>query len=218
MNYKNVIMEIIRGKSLARALVNISFADAIQERPWLLGDMKILEIGAEAASHQKFCPKTWKIQASNYKQITDKDLVINAEDKFPVPDNAYNGVICLNTLYVINDYANCFSESLRVADRFALFHVPLIQAIVPHPHDFTRLTEDRLVSLSSVLSKDHRIDDFEIIPVGGSFSSAVSLIDPFLKYRILRLPVSLVALLLDNLDKVVKRKCPLLYMVLIKKA
>lgn len=216
-DYKNIIKEVLRGKSLARSLVNVSFARIIQEKSWLSKRARVLELGAESASHQKFFPKGWQLYPSNYKKKFESDLVINAENKFPLAYNEFNGVICLNTVYVIKDYVNCFSESLRVAENFILFHVPLIQAIIPHPFDFTRLTEDRLISLVEELKTKFKIEEFEIIPVGGSFSSAVSLIDPYLMFRIIRLPVYLMAILLDNLDKIIKRKCPMMYLILIKK-
>lgn len=217
MNYKNIIKEILSDKSLARSLVNVAFARIIQEKTWLSKSMRILELGAESASHQKFFPKGWQLYPSNYKKKSEPGLIIDAENKFPLADDEFSGVVCLNTIYVINDYVNCFSESLRVAENFILFHVPLIQAIIPHPFDFTRLTEDRLVSLIGELKAKFKIEEFDIVPIGGSFSSAVSLIDPYLRFRILRLPIYLVAIFLDHLDKIIKRKCPMMYLILIKK-
>ena len=215
--YKIIIKEILNGKSLARSLVNAFFAEIIKEKTWLSKDMRVLELGAESASHQKFFPKEWRLYSSNYKKISESDMIIDAENKFPLADNEFNGVVCLNTVYAIKNYNNCFSESLRVAENFILFHAPLIQAIIPHPLDFTRLTEDGIKSLIGELKAKFKVEEFEIMPVGGSFSSAVSLIDPYLKFRILRLPVYLTAIFLDRLDKIIKRKCPMMYLILIKK-
>lgn len=216
--YSIVIAEMAKGKTLARALLSAALNQLLHEDVELSQPASILEIGGESASHQRYLPQTWHLTLSNYKNLPGVDLIVDAENKFSLADNSFDGALCFNALYVIDDYFNCFSEALRVSNDFIIFNVPLIQALVPEPHDYTRLTEDRLKSLIADLKINHKIFETKIIPVGGTFSAAISLIDPYLKFWLLRLPAYLLAALLDGLDKKINRRCPIMYLVMIKKS
>jgi len=213
-----VVKEMNMGKTLARALLSASLNRLFSEDAELSKSAKILEIGGQPASHQRYMPPAWQLTLSNYKMLAGVDLIIDAEKEFPSDIGEFDGVVCFNALYIIKDYFNCFSESLKLAKKFVIFNIPLIQALVPEPNDFTRLTEDRINDLIEELMKSHKIAGARIIPVGGSFSAAVSLIDPYLKFRVLRLPFYLSAVALDKLDSKIGRRSPIMYLVVIKKS
>ncbi len=217
MRFRYFLEEILRGKAIGRAMLFIALKKFFEENPWLNNEFLVLELGSEPASHQRALPREWKIRGSNYQLMPGLDLIIDAEKRFPVSNNDFDGVIFFNVLPVIDDYMNCLKESLRVARKFILFNIPLISGTARHPKDFSRFPQDRLLAILDNLKKDFLISEYQIIPIGGSFSSAIHLIDPYLKFRIIRVPIYLLAILLDKLDMVIKRSCPLQYLVLIRK-
>jgi hypothetical protein len=211
------IKEIFKGKTIGRALLFATLKEFFDNEKWLNDKFSVLELGAEPASHQRTFPEFWQVKKSNYIEMKDIDFVVDAEKPFPFKNDEFDGCIFFNVLYLINNYMNCLRESLRVSKRFIMFNIPLISGIARHPKDFNRFPEDRLIEIFNSLNKDFKIEEFKIIPIGGSFSSAVSLIDSYLKFRIIRIPIYLFAILFDKLDKIIKRNCPMQYLVLIKK-
>lgn len=218
MIIKYFLSEILKGKSIGRALLFCELKNLFQKEKWLNNKYSVLEMGSESASHQRTFPKEWIIKKSNYVQIPDLylDYIFSVEEKFSIPDKKFDGIVFFNLLYLVDNYMNCLSESLRISAKFILFNIPLISGVAKHPTDFNRFTEDRLISIFKELKKKRKILEFKIIKFGGSFSSAVNLIDCYLKFRIIKIPIYLIVLLLDKLDKLIKRDCPMQYLVLIK--
>jgi len=213
MNIKHFLKEIFKGKTTGRAMLSASLLDVLEGDPQYQQELQILELGSESASHQRVLPKNWKISKSNINNIEKKDHIFDANNKFPFESEVFDGVICFNTLYAIENQEYCLKESLRVSKRFVIFNAPLISGLAPHPTDFHRYTQQGLEKLL----KDTGLRSYKIVPVGGSFSSGVSLIDNYLRYRIIRIPLYFLAILLDNLDRIAKRECPIQYIVVIKK-
>jgi len=209
--------EIFHGKSLGRAMLFSALIDLFNEEKQLKADLNILEIGAEPASYHRALPGGWKIKNSNYKMIKKTDIIIDAEKNFPLNNNEFDGVIIFNVLYILKNYYNCLSECLRVSKSFILFNVPLICGLVPQPTDYNRFTKEKLISLIDKLKQEQKIKDYRLIPIGGSFSAAIGLIDIYLRFRIIKIPIYLLAIFFDKLDKIFNRDCPNMYLVLIKK-
>jgi hypothetical protein len=208
--------EIAKGKVMNRALAFVHVKTLIENNPWMAEAMDVIEIGSSAASHQRCFPSSWKVMHSNYIPMSGCTYIIDGNKPFLIDDNAVDGVVFFNVLYAITDYINCLEESLRISKSFVFFNIPLVSGIARHPVDMNRFTIDKLLDIFSVLQKRYAFD-YTIISVGGSFSSAVTLIDPFLKFRIIRLPVYVTAILFDKLDKIINRSCPQQYIVLLKK-
>lgn len=217
MNTKYFFKEIMKGKSLGRAMLFNALKNLINREKWLKSEFNILEIGHEPASYHRVLPPEWKIKSSNYKPAQNIDLIIDAEKSFLFKDNEFDGVINFNVLYILKNYFQCLSESLRISKKFILFNVPLICGLVPQPHDYNRFTKEKLVDIINKLKKEHNIVDYKIIGVGGTFTTAMDLVDYYLRFRIIKIPFYLLALFLDKLDKLVKRECPYMYIVLIRK-
>jgi len=213
MNLKHFLKEVVKGKTIGRATLSATFKDVLEKNNWLNQDFNVLELGSESASHQRVFLKKWKVFKSNVGNIGKPDYIFDANEKFPLESNKFDGVICFNTLYAIENQENCLKESLRISKKFVIFNAPLISGLAPHPHDFHRYARQGLEKLL----KDMGIRSYKIVSVGGSFSSGLSLIDNYLRYRIIRIPFYLLAIFLDNLDRVTRRECPIQYIVVIKK-
>lgn len=217
MKLKQFLKEIFKGKNIGRALLFASLKDLFGREPWLGGNFLVLELGHIKASHQRSYPLSWKIKISDYRPSDNLDYVVDVNKKFPFAPGFFDGVALFNVFYLADDYVNCLTESLRVAREFVIFNSPLISGIAKHPTDLNRFTEDKLNRLLEKLRSEQALKEYKIIPIGGSFSSAINLIDVYLRYRIIKIPFYLAAILLDRLDKMVKINCPMQYLVLIKK-
>lgn len=217
MKFRHFLKEIFRGKTIGRAMLFGELKDLFEKEKWLNDKFVVLELGSEPASHQRTFSKDWALKKSNYIQTSNIDFVINAEEKFSFKDQEFDGVVFFNVLYALKNWTNCLEESSRISKNFTIFNIPLISGIARHPNDFNRFPEDKLVDILENLKSKKLLQEYKIIPIGGSFTSAISLIDPFLKFRIIRIPVYLCGLLFDKLDKPIKRQCPMQYLVLIKK-
>lgn len=217
MKFEDFLKEIIKGKNIGRALLFTSLKDLFGRELWLGGDFSVLELGHISASHQRAYPENWKIKISDYRPSDNLDYIVDINKKFPFKSEFFDGVSFFNVFYLADDYINCLTESLRVSRRFVIFNSPLISGIAKHPTDLNRFTEDKLKDLLEKLKNEQILKEYKIIPLGGSFSSAVNLIDVYLRYRIIKIPFYLAAILLDKLDKMIKRNCPMQYLVLIKK-
>jgi len=213
MNKKHFFKEIIRGKTMARASLSASLKDVFEKEDQLNKNLEILELGSEPASHQRVLPKKWKIIKSNINDAGNPDHVFDANEKFPFEPESFDGVIFFNTLYAIENQENCLKESLRISRKTVVFNAPLISGLAPHPYDFHRYTRQGLEKMLETM----KLKSYKIIPVGGSFSSGVSLVDNYLRYRIIRVPLYLLAIFLDKIDKMTKRECPLQYIVILEK-
>lgn len=211
------IKEVLRGKTLFRALLFIGLKELCGREKDLYQPLKVLELGSEPSSHQRAWPVAWQVSSSNIKSGAKIDFILDADQKFPLADRGYDGVAIFNVLYLINNYRQCLREALRVSKSFVIFNIPLVAALAPQPDDFNRFTFDRIREILAGLKQGGSAMNYQIIPVGGSFTSAVNAIDVYLKFRIIRLPVYLLARLLDQLDPKIKRQCPMQYLVLIRK-
>jgi hypothetical protein len=207
--------EVMNDKRLGRADLFCGLRD-LWESNFIYQEAKsILELGYSRASHERTYLKNWKILKTNFFLGDGVDFFIDANKPFPLEDKFVDGVVFFQVFYLVDDYLNCLSECMRVSKKFVVFNVPLLASLAPHPHDFNRFTPDRIRSVMSKLQEQHNFS-FEIIPLGGSFSSVVSIIDPYLRWRILRVPIYLIAKLLDKLDKLAKRQSPYQYLVSIR--
>lgn len=213
---KHFFEEIIRGKSIGRAMVFERLKLLFREENWLNNQFRVLELGSEPASHQRALPEKWRIESSNYKSANGINYLVDIEKKFPFFDKEFDGTIFFNVLYLADDYENCLREALRISDKFLLFNVPLISGLAPHPVDLNRFTEGGMIKILEKFRQQFGFD-YSIMSIGGTFSSAVSLIDPYLKFRIIKAPVYVLALWADRLDKMFGHQCPTQYLVFIKK-
>lgn len=205
------------GRSIFRASLVGELQALIERHRWLEGASTVLELGYERASHEDAYPPSWKLLHCNYRSMHDIDCVFDADRRFPFIDQAVDGTVLFNTLAMIEDFMNTLRESLRVSKRFVIFNVPLISALTPHPGDFNRFTASRIDRIIDGLAADFAVRSRDVTPIGGSFSSALVAVAPYLKWWAVRVPVNLLALVLDRLDRRIGRQCPMQYLVLLEK-
>lgn len=210
---KTFLKAIIRGKAVGRALLVSEVEKLVEASNVLTNSKEILDIGSQSASHERAFPKHWLITKSNYQRHNSGDLIIDVNQRFPLKDKSFDGVTIFHTLYLAGDYMNCLQESMRVSRSFVLFNIPLVSSLAPHPVDLNRFTHDRLV----LIMKELGISQYKIIPIGGSFTSALSLVEHYLYFRIFRICAALLAKVLDSLDRITHRACPVQYLVLVIK-
>jgi hypothetical protein len=86
--------ELIKGKNLRRILI---IEDLVQlfKQDIFSGNLSVLELGGENASHQRYLPSSWDISAGNYVNLPNTDYVFDANTDFPFEDNKFDGVIFL---------------------------------------------------------------------------------------------------------------------------
>ncbi|MBU0722716.1 hypothetical protein KKH46_00660 [Patescibacteria group bacterium] len=84
MIFKYFLFEILKGKSIGRALLFCELKNLFQKEKWLNNKYSVLEIGSEPTSHQRAFPKEWTLKQSNYIQISDLylDYIFSVEKKF----------------------------------------------------------------------------------------------------------------------------------------
>ncbi len=131
-------------------------------------------------------------------------------------DGAFDGVAFFNVIQALREYERCLAESIRVARRFVLLNSIHVSNIARHPRDYNRLTEDRLAATLDEIGRAVPIE-YRILPLGGAFTSAVSLIDPYLRFRLFRFVANCTAAVLDRLDRLARWEAPLQYLVWVKK-
>jgi len=214
---KYFLKEILKGKNIGRAMLFDFLKKIFESEDWLNGKYTVLELGSAPASYHRALPSSWNLKRSNINSEGNLDYFVDAEKHFLFDDNYFDGVVFFNLIYLVDDYSNCLTESLRVSKRFIMFNAPLVSGIAPHPHDFNRFSKDRLIGILENLKIVFKPIDYQIIPIGGSFSSAVALFDIYLRFRLVKIPIYILAVALDRLDKFIKRDCPSQYLVLIKK-
>lgn len=216
MPLKPFMREIVRGKSISRALLFSHLAGFFQDHPAYVRPASVLELGSEPASHQRAFPRNWLIVRANMTGYPAMDINFDLEGPFPCMDGSYDGVVAFNTLYAIRNFPACIGECVRVARSFVVFNMPHVGAYAPHPRDFHRSTKESLSAILDPLRERGDIADFRIMPLGGSFTSAFSLIEPYFKWRIFRVPLGMAAVFLDRLDGMFVRECPIQHLVLIR--
>jgi hypothetical protein len=177
----------------------------------------ILELGSEQATHQTLYPKHWNVTHSNLESSNEKILSIDMEKQFSLESSSYDGVVTFNTLYAIYNVEQCIAESLRVARLFVAFNIPFITKSTPHPHDYTRMTKERLVRLLEDLKQKTLLSNFTIISYGGTGSAIGTLLTPYIPFKIIRIPLLLLLRLIDHFDQFRKVEAPLGYFVIVQK-
>lgn len=217
MTWRYAYTEILHGKTVNRVLLHAGLRELFEIHPELSGEKKILELGNRPASHQRAYPKEWNLETSDIESHPDAEHVIDVDKRFPISDGAYEGVVYFNVVPMIVEIDNCFRESLRVARSFVIFNSPLISGMARDPLDMNRFTRDRLEYILERYCKEGLLTEYNIIGLGGSFSSALTAVTIYVRWKIFLIPFNTLALVLDRLDRLTARECPGQYLVLIKK-
>lgn len=183
---------------------------------------KTLDLGGSRKSgyHEIFKgPKN--ITVVNLDQDYGFDMKFDLEGVFPINDNSFETILCINTLEHVFNYKKLISESWRVLsskEGQMIIAVPFLMNIHPCPHDFWRYSRETL----ELIFKEAGFTSVQIQNVGtGPFSASLQLIYPFLKFAILRNVAYWVVLFLDWMVSLfshdLSERYPLGYLVVARK-
>lgn len=101
--------------------------------------------GGKKSGYQNFFKGTYTTASANYYD-TDADINCDFEKPLPIADNAYDGVLLINTLEHIYHCHELVSEAFRITRTGGdiVIAVPFLFPVHPSPSDFWRFTADTL--------------------------------------------------------------------------
>lgn len=180
--------ELWRGKGVGRILGNLAFSE------FSLGG-EILDFGSSKnASYHRFFKVMDGARFINV-DISEKsgaDFILNMEsDLVPLDNNSVDQVLMLGLLEHMNNHENILKEAYRVLKPGGnlLISVPFLVNVHRDPHDYVRLTDEKIISTLTNKS----FDSIKIKTIGyGPFVAAYSLIEFMLCWfcRLLIIPLA----------------------------
>ena len=160
-----IIKEILKGKTLARILMNEAILIYTQKSP-LAG--QIIDFGSKSSnmSYNRFIKKTTDciITYTDLNPQSEDVQKINLEEKFKIQDDAYDAIMCLNTLEHIYNFKNVIEESARIVKKGGVFigTTPFLVGYHPDPNDYFRYTIDAIERIF----EESGFEKIEIKPLG----------------------------------------------------
>jgi len=216
MKIFNFIKQVFQGKSIYRILFNWQ----VQEHCQNLTDKCLDLAGGKEPSYYKYWSfeKDAKLIKTDYNQDKSPDLKVDLNNVLPFEDSSIDNIFFFNAIYIIQEPEKLLKKIQRILKKDGQLFIasPFIFNEAREPNDFMRLT---FQGLDDLLRKSG-FSDFEIIPFGERFSSAVHLLHSFFIFNFIRLFVFAKALILDKLipEKIKKlHPCPLGYFIIAKK-
>jgi SAM-dependent methyltransferase len=187
-------------------------------------DGSILDIGgARRSGYHELIKGEHSIQVNNLDEAEDNDLSFDLEKPFPVEDELFDSVLCINVLEHIFNYQNVLNESHRILkkDGTLIVAVPFLIMVHPSPNDYWRYTEQTLEKIC----KNAGFKTVEIKPIGtGVFGAGYSLRHNLYRTIIVQKPLMLLSKIMDRLLSLIKAESvfsakfyPLGYVVVAKK-
>ncbi len=166
----------------------------------------ILDIGGGANSdYHKLIKGTHNFFVVNLDPNSKPDLFHDIETPFPLPDEQFDHVVCLNVLEHIFEINLVFSEQVRCVKvgGTLVFATPFMHHVHGSPDDFLRYTE----SAYRRLAKKNNCEIISISPIGeGFFSLGYQSIYGALPFDILRKVFKNLAVSLDALGNQISKK------------
>ncbi len=184
----------------------------------------ILDLGGgKKSGYHKLVRGEHNIRVVNIDDKTDPDFKFNLENKFPIEDNSYDGVLCLNVLEHIFNYQSVVNESYRILKKGGLFagSTPFIFNVHESPNDYFRYTKTALEKIF----KNAGFNDVRVEEIGtGLFGAVHQLKFGLYKFDFLRKITMFFAVLADKLLKVIRpnsfiteKNMPLGYFIIAEK-
>ena len=165
---------------------------------------QILDLGGiKNAEYHKLIKGQHNIKVVNIDDKSVADFSFNLENKFPLENDTYDNIICLNVLEHIFDYQNVVDESFRILKSGGqIINVtPFLLNIHECPNDYWRYTRQSLEKIFEQAG----FKEIEISEIGtGLFGAVYQLKFGFYKIDVIRKIVVAVSIFMDNILKIIK--------------
>ena len=139
--------------------------------------------GSRKSAYVKNFKGEFKLTVANLDEDETRDILLNLEEPFAIPNAQYDHVLCINVLEHIFHYQNVITETRRILKPGgqAIFAVPFLIQIHPSPHDHWRFTKETLQRLFV----EAGYSDVEVEAIGtGVFGASAQL-----KFNIVQIPL-----------------------------
>ena len=142
-----IIKQTLAGKSLPRILMNRAIELYTKKHP-LKG--KVIDLGSKSdkMSYNRYLQKeeNCSITYTDFAPISKGVEKVDLEKPFPIEENSYDTVLCLNTLEHIYNGKNIVSESARILKKDGKFigAIPFLVPFHPDPNDYFRYTHQAI--------------------------------------------------------------------------
>ncbi len=183
--------QTLDGKTIGRALFN---AQVKRHMRGLSGNTLDLASGG-SAGYLRYAQRGLHVLRTDVHDGDGIDMVVDIDQRLPFHDGEFDHVLLFNALYAIKDPNRLLKEMRRVVriGGSVLVASPFLSNEMPEPHDYRRLTSEGLRELFDEVG----YLTIQIIPYGERFSVMANLLHPFLMFNIVRLPIYLLAYVLD---------------------
>lgn len=167
-------------------------------------DGQILDLGGiKDAKYHKLIKGQHNIEVVNIDDNSGADFSFNLEHKFPMENDSYDNIICLNVLEHIFDYQNVVNESFRILKSGgSIINVtPFLLNVHECPNDYFRYTKQALYKIFEQAG----FREIEISEIGtGLFGAVYQLKFGFYKINIIRRITMAFHISMDRFLKVVR--------------
>jgi len=148
---------------------------------------KVLDLGGSRQSgYHELLKGVERFDIVNLDPETEPDYHFDLESVFLLPDDSYDGILCLNILEHIYNYRGFLSECHRVLKRNGtlIVAVPFLVQVHPSPRDYFRYTNEALMKILTEAGFHH----ISIQSIGSGVGLALAQIFyNALKFSLLRL-------------------------------
>jgi SAM-dependent methyltransferase len=208
--------ELLRGKSLARTLLNFYLQDIE-----LTGNILDLGSKSNSGSYNRFLKHIdpYKIIFTDWHKSGEGIIKLNLEERFGIEDNKFDFITSFNVLEHIYNYKNVVEESFRILKLGGVYigQTPFLVNYHADPNDYFRYTHQAIEKMF----KESGFVCQKMIYLGFGPLSASYAIRSHIYPKFLRPIFAIFAILLDMVIVKVKRsqkfKYPLGYLYIMKK-
>jgi SAM-dependent methyltransferase len=168
-------------------------------------DGRILDVGgAHESGYHELIKGTHTFEVANIMASPKVDFVFDAQERFPIEDNVYSGVILLNVLEHLYNYKNAVSESFRVLKSGGVLvgAVPFLFSVHASPDDYFRYTRSALEQIF----RDAGYTDIVIKELGtGAFSVIHHLLFGLYYFDFIKELAMKICMFLDSIISYIKK-------------
>lgn len=189
----DLIRETWRGKSIGRILSNWAIGERCKN---LEGALVDLASGDQASYERYWNMKRGHLTRVDIDSAKRPDVVVDINKSLPFADASADHVFLFSALYIVQDPPKLFAEVRRILKHGGKFWImsPFLFPEAKEPSDLRRYTSEGLTALFA----DAGFREVVIEPFGERCTVAASLISPLIPFRIVRIPLFALALLLDR--------------------